>query len=140
MKGKMGCYATGGRMRNMGGVKAPAYGMNNKVMSEAKGKTTGIVKMDGPEGGPSKPRLDRPGRKMGGRAKHKAKSDSDDDDRGSLKPGFIKHPGALREALRAKSGEPIPAKKLDQAAHSDNPTLRRRAILAKTMRSWHHGD
>lgn len=49
----------------------------------------------------------------------------------------IKHPGALRKELHAKAGEPIPAKKLDKAAHSSNPTLRKRAVLAKTLRKMH---
>ena len=57
----------GSKMRNIGGVKAPPYGSNDKVMDEAKGKTTGIVKMDGPDGGPAKVRLDRPSRKRGGK-------------------------------------------------------------------------
>lgn len=57
---------------------------------------------------------------------------------GSIKPGFIKHPGSLRKALGAKEGQNIPAKKLEKATHSDNPTLRRRAILAETMKKWKH--
>ena len=57
----------GSKMRNIGGVKAPPYGSNDKVMDEAKGKTTGIVKMDGPDGGPAKARLDRPSRNRGGK-------------------------------------------------------------------------
>lgn len=58
---------------------------------------------------------------------------------GRIKPGFIKKPGALRGALGAKPGEKIPAKKLEKATHSDNPTLRKRAVLAKTMRGWKKG-
>ena len=74
MKGRKsggGCYASGGKTRDLGGVKAPAYGTNPKVMDEAKGKTTGIVGMGGigADGMPVKGRLDRPGRKMGGVAK-----------------------------------------------------------------------
>jgi hypothetical protein len=45
----------------------------------------------------------------------------------------IKHPGAHRQ-LGVPQGEKIPAKKLERAAHSDNPTLRRRAVLAKTLK------
>ena len=52
--------------------------------------------------------------------------------------GAIKHPGALRKSLGATEGKPIPAAKLESASHSDNPTTRRRAILAQTMRKWHH--
>lgn len=63
-----------------------------------------------------------------------------DDMRGEAKGGFlkIKHPGSLRKALGAKSGKPIPAAKLEAATHSDNPTTKRRAILAETMKKWHH--
>jgi len=43
----------------------------------------------------------------------------------------------LRKALHVKEGEKIPAKKLEKAAHSENPTLARRARLAKTLRSFH---
>ena len=42
--------------------------------------------------------------------------------------------GKLRDKLGAKAGEPIPAKKLDKAAHSKNPTLKKEAVLAKTFR------
>ncbi len=42
--------------------------------------------------------------------------------------------GALRASLGAKSGEPIPTAKLDKAAHSDNPTLRKRAQFALNVR------
>lgn len=52
--------------------------------------------------------------------------------------GAIKHPGALRKSLHAKAGEPIPAAKLEAATHSKNPTTRKRAVLAETMKSWHH--
>ena len=78
-----GCYSAGGapRMRNIGGVKAPAYGTSPAVMKEAKSGTTGKVGMDGigADGVPIKSRMDRPGRKMGGRMKSKSK-DGDADD------------------------------------------------------------
>ena len=48
--------------------------------------------------------------------------------------GAIKKPGALRKALKVKVGEKIPAKKLEKAAHSKNPTMRKRAQLAETLR------
>lgn len=47
--------------------------------------------------------------------------------------------GALRKSLHVKEGENIPEKKLEKAEHSDNPTLRRRAVLARTMRGWKKG-
>lgn len=42
--------------------------------------------------------------------------------------------GLLREKLGAKKGHDIPAKKLDKASHSKNPTLRKEAIFAETMK------
>ena len=47
--------------------------------------------------------------------------------------GAIKHPGALRQSLHVPAGEKIPAGKITKAAHSSNPTLRRRAVLAQTL-------
>jgi hypothetical protein len=41
--------------------------------------------------------------------------------------------GALRKELGVKAGEKIPKKKLDKAAKSSNPTLKKRAVLAKTF-------
>ncbi len=49
----------------------------------------------------------------------------------------IKHPGALHEELHVPKGEKIPAKKLNKAAHSDNPKLAKRANLAKTLGRLH---
>ncbi len=49
----------------------------------------------------------------------------------------IKHPGALRKSLGVKKGAKIPSKKLTKAAHSKNPTLRKRAALAKTLSRLH---
>lgn len=49
----------------------------------------------------------------------------------------IKHPGSLRRSLHVKEGEKIPAGKLAKAAHSSNPTLRRRAVLAQTLKGLH---
>lgn len=49
----------------------------------------------------------------------------------------IKHPGALHEELGVAKDKKIPASKLNSAAHSKNSKLRRRAILAKTLASFH---
>lgn len=46
----------------------------------------------------------------------------------------IKKPGALRESLHVKKGEKIPEKKLEKAEHSKNPKLKKRAVLAKTLK------
>lgn len=47
--------------------------------------------------------------------------------------GAIKHPGALHRQLGVPQGQKIPAAKVEAAAKSSNPTLRRRAILAQTL-------
>lgn len=49
--------------------------------------------------------------------------------------GAIKKPGALRSALGAKKGEPIPAKKLDAAAKKPGK-MGQRARLAKTLKGF----
>lgn len=46
----------------------------------------------------------------------------------------IKKPGALRKSLGVKAGAKIPATKLAKAAKSKNPTTKKRAVLAKTLR------
>lgn len=48
----------------------------------------------------------------------------------------IKHPGALRKALHVKAGEKIPASKLKKAEHSKNPTMKKRAVLAETLKGF----
>ena len=45
----------------------------------------------------------------------------------------IKHPGALRRALHAKKGKPIPRGALEKASHKKGVTGRR-ARLALTLR------
>ena len=47
--------------------------------------------------------------------------------------GAIKNPGALHRELGVAIGKKIPEKKLVKAAKSNNPTLRKRAALAKTL-------
>lgn len=51
--------------------------------------------------------------------------------------GAIKHPGALRKSLHVKEGEKIPVSKLKKAEHSKNPKIKRRAILAETLKKMH---
>lgn len=48
--------------------------------------------------------------------------------------GAIKHPGALHKALHVPEGQKIPEAKLEKAEHSSNPTMRKRANLAKTLK------
>ena len=50
--------------------------------------------------------------------------------------GAIKNKGALHRELKVPADKKIPEKKLEKAAHSKNPTLKRRAILAETLRSF----
>jgi hypothetical protein len=86
------------------------------------------------EDGKSGRRLDRPGRACkGGRM-----ADGGMASGGKWIQGAIKHPGALHEQLGVPQGEKIPEKKLTKAAHSDNPTLARRARLAETLKGMHH--
>ena len=49
----------------------------------------------------------------------------------------IKKPGALHKELHVKESEKIPEKKLKAAEHSKNPTERKRANLAETLKKMH---
>lgn len=51
--------------------------------------------------------------------------------------GAIKHPGKLHRELHVKQGEKIPAKKMAKALKSKNPTIRKEASLAKTLKGFH---
>lgn len=42
--------------------------------------------------------------------------------------------GALHRELHVPEGKKIPEKKLKKAEHSKNPTLRKRAVLAETLK------
>lgn len=48
----------------------------------------------------------------------------------------IKHPGSLKKALHVKEEEKIPEKKLKKAEHSKNPSLRKKANLAETLKGF----
>lgn len=50
--------------------------------------------------------------------------------------GAIKHPGALHKELKVPEGKKIPEKKLVKAEHSKNPTLKKRAVLAETLKGF----
>lgn len=84
-------------------------------------------------------------RKHGGRAIHgegsapRERHDRSSRARGGTNwiAGAIKHPGALHRSLGVPEGQKIPAKKLAKAARSSNPTMRRRAALAKTLKHMH---
>ena len=50
----------------------------------------------------------------------------------------IKHSGKLHRELGVPEGKKIPAKKLDKATHSKNPTIRKEANLAETLKKLRH--
>jgi hypothetical protein len=45
--------------------------------------------------------------------------------------------GALHKEMGIKQGDKIPEKKLKKAEHSKNPLLKKRAILAETLKKLH---
>ncbi len=49
----------------------------------------------------------------------------------------IGRPGALHRNLGVPVGQKIPADKLDAATHSSDPTVRKQADLAKTLKGMH---
>ena len=51
-----------------------------------------------------------------------------------FKPGGT--PGKLHREIGVPTGEKIPAKKLEAAAHSKNPEIKRDAERAETMKKW----
>ena len=51
--------------------------------------------------------------------------------------GAIKHKGALHKELHVPEGKKIPESKLKKAEHSKNPTERKRANLAETLKKMH---
>lgn len=46
--------------------------------------------------------------------------------------------GALHEEMGIAKDKKIPEKKLEKAAHSSNPKLKKRAILAETLKKLRH--
>lgn len=51
--------------------------------------------------------------------------------------GAIKNKGALHKTLGVPEGKKIPEKKLEKAEHSKNPTTKKRAVLAETLKKLH---
>lgn len=49
------------------------------------------------------------------------------------------HKGKLHRELGIPEDKKIGSKRLNKAAKSKNPEIRRDAIRAKTMKSWKHG-
>jgi hypothetical protein len=138
-------------------------GAGSHVVKEAsKKKRGGALKHVAAHGHHAKHRLDRPARKAGGRTaalltctlSHPLITSSLQQAvtlmRGVVSrphhahgggtkwiQGAIKHPGALHRQLHVPQGEKIPAGKLEKAAHSENPTLAKRARLAQTLKKMH---
>lgn len=52
--------------------------------------------------------------------------------------GATQNKGALHRNLGVPEGEKIPAGKLETATHSKNPTIRREAALAETLKGMNH--
>lgn len=50
----------------------------------------------------------------------------------------IKKPGSLHKTLEVPMGKKIPSGKLHEALHSKSSLTRKRANLAKTLRSFSH--
>lgn len=48
----------------------------------------------------------------------------------------VDKPGALHRSLHVPVGQKIPMSKIKKAEHSKNPTLKKRAVLAETMRKF----
>lgn len=143
---------------------------NPTVMKAAMGRACG----GSVEGSSAMPRLDRPGRKSGGKvlAQGWAKTGSEDEsekaeegragggkvlakdwagtasekesDKAEMGrknggaanwiAGATKNKGAVHRALKVPMGDKIPEKKLDKAADSSNPLMRKRTNLAKTLK------
>lgn len=47
--------------------------------------------------------------------------------------------GGLHRALGIPEGQKIPMDRVEGATRSENPHVRKMAIMAKAMHSWHHG-
>lgn len=54
----------------------------------------------------------------------------------AFNPGGEK--GKLHREIGVPEGEKIPEKKLEAAAHSENPEIKRDAERAQTMKKWDH--
>jgi len=48
------------------------------------------------------------------------------------------HKGLLHQNLGVPAGKPIPAGKLEKAAHSSDPAIKKRAVFAENAKKWSH--
>ena len=182
MKGRSGnsAYKFGGAPTKsyVAGVQSGNHS-NPAVMKAAKSTMIGRACGGSVEGSSAMPRLDRPGRKSGGKvlAQGWAKTGSEDEsekaeegragggkvlakdwagtsaekesDKAEMGrknggaanwiKGAVGKPGALRSKLNVPEGKNIPMKKLDKAANSSDPTLKKEAVLAKTFKGFKKG-
>jgi len=123
-------------------VKDDKYGDDKPILKEVKG---GEFRESDSIHGKIK---SRPGRRMGGavgadRAPLSSASKGCYASGGAAKDHWIEgatknKKGALHRKLGVPEGEKIPAKKLAKAEHSKNPTERKEADLAKTLKGMHH--
>lgn len=90
------------------------------------------------EGHRSKPRLDKHSRVKKPHNKDSWPEQLKEGGGAKWIAGAIKHKGSLHKALHVPMGEKIPEKKLTKAEHSSNPSLKRKAVLAKTLKGFHH--
>lgn len=51
--------------------------------------------------------------------------------------GAIKNPGGLHKSLGIPQDKKIPALRIKKAEHSKNPTVRKQAYLAETLKKMH---
>jgi hypothetical protein len=68
----------------------------------------------------------------------RSREDSSEDNRWIQSAINPSNKGALHRELKVPMGEKIPEKKLAKAEHSRDPSIRRRAVLAATLRSFKH--
>ena len=52
--------------------------------------------------------------------------------------GAVKNKGSLHKALGVPEGKKIPEKKLENAEHSKDPLMRKRANLAEILKGFKH--
>jgi len=125
------------KRRSTGGMTATQY--LNRDVHEANDARSGL-KHDGgfARGG-------KPGRKDGGKvhgadckcAKCSGGRIARASGGGNWIAGATQNKGALHRRLHVPEGEKIPAKKITKAEHSKNPTERKEASLAKTLKGLH---
>ncbi len=106
----------------LGGASAMGVGDTMSKFADSRDMKRAADKWD-KTGLPGKPSKEDEGRAKGGKVNWIA--------------GATKNKGALHRALKVPEGEKIPEKKLEKAEHSSNPTMRKRAQLAETLKGMH---